>query len=242
MLVVMGSNALGYMMLEGAFSSLYQSGCMASSLRLSEHSLDNSSCKGMGCCQASISFPSNHFLILIEYSGSGDYLGYLHDNSTFNICRYAMLVEVKRFKFSTTYLTTPGTFENDAVNLPVVVDFTISNETCEYARQRMASYACVSIHSTCNNHNNGLGYSCKCFSGYQGNPYIHHGCQDIDECLDSSKCYGICTNTPGSFKCECPPDTHGNGSIPGDCYKNETKIHLSKTVIGSYHYAKFWLL
>ncbi|KAF7074398.1 hypothetical protein CFC21_079271 [Triticum aestivum] len=64
-----------------------------------------------------------------------------------------------------------------------------------------------------------VGYTCYCKQGYQGNPYIPDGCQDINECeLPEDYCPGgVCTNTIGSFDCGCPPGTHGNNSTPGGC-------------------------
>ncbi|KAJ1685239.1 hypothetical protein LUZ63_016629 [Rhynchospora breviuscula] len=184
----------------------------------------NGLCSGIGCCEATIPFQSKSYFIFFDLSDV--------PFATFTTCRYAVFTEVNRFKFSTSYITTPGSFEKDAFNLSVVLDWTISSETCKLAQRNMTSYACVSNHSTCIYYI-GLGYRCSCIHGYQGNPYLRHGCQDIDECLDSSKCYGICTNKPGSFKCDCPPGMHGNGSIPKNCYTNESNIRLwGKLVIG----------
>ncbi|KAJ3701163.1 hypothetical protein LUZ61_004868 [Rhynchospora tenuis] len=219
--MVIGSNAFAYIVLNRDRSG-YRAGCMA--LSLSEQIVVNGSCSGIGCCEATIPFQSQNYFMLFDDSG--------FPITSFNICRYAVLTEADRFKFSTSYLTTPGSFEKDAVNLSVVLDWTISSETCKLALRNMTSYACASSHSTCID-DSGLGYRCGCVHGYKGNPYILGGCQDIDECLNSSKCHGICVNTPGSFKCDCPRGTHGNGSIPGDCYKNGSKIQLwGKLLIG----------
>ena len=49
------------------------------------------------------------------------------------------------------------------------------------------------------------------------------GCSiaDIDECLDRKQypCHGVCTNTDGSFTCDCPTGTRGNASN-GECHKD----------------------
>ncbi|CAA2934431.1 wall-associated receptor kinase 5-like [Olea europaea subsp. europaea] len=51
----------------------------------------------------------------------------------------------------------------------------------------------------------GGGYRCICNQGYQGNPYLPKGCEDIDECLkpNHNGCHekGRCINTPGSYYC-----------------------------------------
>ncbi|KAK3005618.1 hypothetical protein RJ639_015895 [Escallonia herrerae] len=70
-------------------------------------------------------------------------------------------------------------------------------------------------------------YHCRCLSGYEGNPYLEGGCQDIDECkisipangtsCSSESCFntngyhnttlcsiGRCINTNGDYYCSCP--------------------------------------
>ncbi|CAN6250434.1 unnamed protein product [Urochloa humidicola] len=55
---------------------------------------------------------------------------------------------------------------------------------------------------------------CNCSQGYEGNPYITNGCQDVDECLqpDVYICHGTCINVPGTYKCSSKRSIR---SLPG---------------------------
>ncbi|KAL6654815.1 hypothetical protein ACP70R_008280 [Stipagrostis hirtigluma subsp. patula] len=90
------------------------------------------------------------------------------------------------------------------------VQWAVANLTCQEANQNMSGYACVSVNSTClgvNSTAGYIGYRCKCTSGFEGNPYILNGCQDIDECKTLG-CKGVCQNTMGGYHCsECPDKT-----------------------------------
>ncbi|CAD6254611.1 unnamed protein product [Miscanthus lutarioriparius] len=93
------------------------------------------------------------------------------------------------------------------------MQWVVANLSCAEAKHNTSGYACVSINSRCVEVNTSdgyyFGYRCKCTDGFQGNPYIQSGCQDIDECLQQDICKGrMCSNIEGSFKCiECPRKT-----------------------------------
>ncbi|KAL6899556.1 hypothetical protein ACP4OV_006214 [Aristida adscensionis] len=91
----------------------------------------------------------------------------------------------------------------------IIIKWVVANLTCEKARQRNATYACLSQNSYCLNVTRGtdhLGYRCKCSSGFEGNPYLENNCRDIDECSFPNKCNGtLCYNYHGGFNCtSCP--------------------------------------
>ncbi|CAL1390748.1 unnamed protein product [Linum trigynum] len=48
-------------------------------------------------------------------------------------------------------------------------------------------------------------FQCSCSNGFQGNPYLNEGCQDIDECEDShnpcAQQNKVCINLKGSYRC-----------------------------------------
>ncbi|XP_015635899.1 wall-associated receptor kinase 4 isoform X3 [Oryza sativa Japonica Group] len=91
------------------------------------------------------------------------------------------------------------------------VRWAVANLTCQEAKQNYSGYACVSINSTClgvNSTDGYIGYRCKCLPGFQGNPYVQNGCQDIDECNTPGICKGVCHNTIGNYYCtDCPYKT-----------------------------------
>uniref|UniRef100_A0A453PX37 EGF-like domain-containing protein n=1 Tax=Aegilops tauschii subsp. strangulata TaxID=200361 RepID=A0A453PX37_AEGTS len=71
-------------------------------------------------------------------------------------------------------------------------------------------------------------HNCRCAGGYQGNPYISHGCydlqfhdslRDINECdyPNIYPCYGNCRNTHGGYDCQCPPGFMGDVFTPNGC-------------------------
>ncbi|XP_020084294.1 putative wall-associated receptor kinase-like 16 [Ananas comosus] len=214
-----GCMTLAYLTVSDMVNS-YLSGCV--SMCRSMENLSNGSCTGIGCCQTAI--PQG-----IEYSRV-HFDKNFNSSTTYNFsrCSYAAVVEEHAFKFNTSYITTGKLYRS---KLPMVVDWAVRNKNCSEARQDMISYACVSDHSTCVDSANGPGYLCNCSEGFQGNPYLPHGCQDIDECAnkDRSPCSGDCHNTQGGYRCSCPRGTHGD-PYKGTCYSKLPPA--AKLVIG----------
>ncbi|CAL4992737.1 unnamed protein product [Urochloa decumbens] len=94
---------------------------------------------------------------------------------------------------------------------------------------------CKSNYSYCIDKNSPFrsGYACQCLRGYDGNPYIDGGCQDVDECTDPDNypCYGECTNTPGAYRCQCPRGFHGNSSVMHGCVKSSSGLSIAVGVV-----------
>ncbi|CAL9073631.1 unnamed protein product [Musa textilis] len=211
---VIGCDTLAYIGgLKGNGS--YRSGCVSACQN--EASLANgSSCSGIGCCQTSIPKDLTYYQVWFDSNFNSSSIW------NFSRCSYAVLLEANQFEFLTSYITTTQFWHNRNGTAPLVVDWAIGNETCEVAKRNRTSYACISEHSECLNSSNGPGYLCNCSSGYHGNPYVAHGCQDIDECSDKDRypCHGICQNLPGSHNCFCPVGTSGD-AVNGTCTQTQ---------------------
>ncbi|XP_066165747.1 wall-associated receptor kinase 4 isoform X2 [Oryza sativa Japonica Group] len=114
------------------------------------------------------------------------------------------------------------------------VRWAVANLTCQEAKQNYSGYACVSINSTClgvNSTDGYIGYRCKCLPGFQGNPYVQNGCQDIDECNTPGICKGVCHNTIGNYYCtDCPYKTQYD-TIEMKC----TSIRKQNILLGEFY-------
>ncbi|KAA8546332.1 hypothetical protein F0562_002929 [Nyssa sinensis] len=179
----------------------YGRGCI--SLCDSIDNVINGSCSGIGCCQRTI--PKGVTSVDISVGS--------YDNHTevwgFNPCSYAFIVEEATYNFSSIHLS-----DFPQRSVPVVLDWAIGYETCDQARKNLTTFACKD-HSRCYEFDNGPGYRCNCYEGYEGNPYLENGCQDIDECKISNSCNGTCRNIPGSYYCSCSEGYKGDGRIDG---------------------------
>ncbi|KVH94790.1 EGF-like calcium-binding [Cynara cardunculus var. scolymus] len=85
----------------------------------------------------------------------------------------------------------------------------IGNRSCKEATECKGNSSCKDAEIG--------GYHCICNKGYEGNPYLDPGCQDIDECKNKSNCYGNCINTQGSYNCTCWPGYTGDATTADGC-------------------------
>ncbi|KAL6661249.1 hypothetical protein ACP70R_000633 [Stipagrostis hirtigluma subsp. patula] len=221
-LVVVGCNSLAYVRSVNTGVE-YMTGCMATCPGAAR--LENGSCSGMGCCQAAIPRGINTYQVLFdERFNTSNITG-------FSPCSYAVLMEAAALEFRTTYVTAGDFMESTGGTVPLVLDWVVGKETCREAARNATAYMCVSSNSECVNSRNGPGYLCNCSAGYDGNPYVPHGCQDIDECMDQRypcSVPGTCINTPGGYICSCPDKTTGN-AYNGTCEveKSQLGVHMA---------------
>ncbi|XP_060171915.1 wall-associated receptor kinase-like 8 [Lycium barbarum] len=167
----------------------------------SSSSASSSYCTGSnGCCQSAFSKIPGRLNVSIQTMNT--------EKTTWasTNCTYLIIVE-KGFSESNFPQLLGKCKEDDYYVGRVAVDWVIGNVSCDKAIRRPKYYACRN-NSRCVDDTTrpAGGYRCTCSSGYQGNPYLPHGCHDIDECANpkGKRCPNNtrCVNTPGSFLCE----------------------------------------
>ncbi|CAL5028886.1 unnamed protein product [Urochloa decumbens] len=197
--------------------------------------LPRDKCCGMGCCRAPIAMGRSSYAVRLRWL----YPDHEHDAETpvsvfvaeKNWFRRSMVTMVSMGMAEITHTDwgDPSWFEIPQLRkegnqtAPVVLDWAVpwpprqpgpfrgGSWTCS---EDAAGGLCRSINSFCvdvtSSNSTRSGYVCKCQVGYEGNPYLRDGCQDIDECRIPENCYGRCTNTPGGYSCGCPRGTLGD--------------------------------
>ncbi|CAA7026033.1 unnamed protein product [Microthlaspi erraticum] len=155
----------------------------------------NSICDGYKCCQARIPMDRPQVIgINIDVTrGEG--------------CRVAFLTNKR---YSPMNVTEPEQFHSRGyavVELGWYFDTSDSRFRNPLGCRNMTRYRSYSSFDKCGceyNHFSGMRYrNCYCNLGYTGNPYIAHGCTDIDNCKEHNNCgERTCVNGPGMYSCE----------------------------------------
>ncbi|KAI3685987.1 hypothetical protein L1987_79656 [Smallanthus sonchifolius] len=156
-------------------------------------------------------------------------------NWSFNNCSYAFISQSDQYTFHKTDI-------DNMLNrsFPVVLEWSVDVGDCEHAQTNKTRYLCKE-NSVCIDSQYG-GYNCHCAPGYQGNPYLPNGCQDVNECEGAlNDCiYGTygCVNTNGSYNCFCPFGKSGDGREHGSgcSYLQAAKSHGNPLYIGANTY------
>ncbi|KAL5573813.1 hypothetical protein UlMin_023410 [Ulmus minor] len=158
------------------------------------------SCNGKNCCRTTILPNLKSFSI--EFDVENTYRG--------GSCMYAFLVDRDWFDGRSTKFS--DIREMEAV--PVVLEWSLYSWTVEEFREALnttrndpgwiysTSYCETDDISSVNNQSSKL--QCFCKPGFEGNPYVKKGCQDIDECEKSKNICGDfarCNNIPGGVIC-----------------------------------------
>ncbi|KAK9062597.1 hypothetical protein SSX86_019785 [Deinandra increscens subsp. villosa] len=198
-----------YALISDVYDEYFSGGCFA--LCREEGEVANGECSGIGCCQSSI--PKN----LTYYNVTLDSLNDHSNVISFNECGYGFLGEEGSFEFRGVSDLSANSSEfvsRIESTTPIVLDWVIKhNGSCiSKVNECQGDSLCYDVQGF-------DGYRCNCTKGYEGNPYLDQGCQDIDECKDHETfpCYGNCINTVGSYNCTCPPGYFGHANISDGC-------------------------
>ncbi|KAL5570852.1 hypothetical protein UlMin_020449 [Ulmus minor] len=159
------------------------------------------SCNGMNCCQTTI--PPNLKLFSTEFDdnrnrGEGCMYAFLVDRDWLD-GRLRKFADILRLQME---------------DVPVVLEWSLyswpTEEFREVLKTRRNDTRWVNSTSYCEIHNVSSIYNqsrklrCFCKRGFEGNPYVKNGCQDINECEKYKNICGdfaTCRNIPGGVTC-----------------------------------------
>uniref|UniRef100_A0ACD6A8J6 Uncharacterized protein n=1 Tax=Avena sativa TaxID=4498 RepID=A0ACD6A8J6_AVESA len=186
-----------------------------------------SACTG-GCCEAPLESHATTLTWEVHFLRGDNNMAW-----TSNPCSYGMLVEKASYNYSISDIYNRTLLDRLPRGVPFVLDFAIALAAAgKDSRGTPPSscptgglpphpdYACVSDNSYCADatYNSWPAYVCKCYDGYDGNPYVPNGCQDIDECKlpQVYNCSTKCKNTAGGYDCPCKFGMKGDAKA-GTC-------------------------
>ncbi|PUZ49239.1 hypothetical protein GQ55_7G310400 [Panicum hallii var. hallii] len=215
--VAMGCNLLASLVIDSDASdsvSRYVSVCAA--LCSGDSEVRDTSCSGVGCCQTPIALGLPSYMVqlselAVESSGFGAFgVGlralFIADQEWFS--RKGALLQLDYFGDQQRTI--------DTEVIPTVLEWWLDSNRDRDVFGRGPdgnSSRCLSLNS------NFIVYGdrwarCNCSNGFEGNPYIANGCQDIDECQhpDLYPCHGTCINLPGAYRCSSKKNI---SSLPG---------------------------
>ncbi|XP_065866503.1 wall-associated receptor kinase-like 8 [Euphorbia lathyris] len=149
-------------------------------------------CSGNICCQTSIP----HFLQVFKPRFDDD------DQKQDESCKLAFISDKKWLGSNVTSTSSiVGKWKYVPMSLDWKIDASLSNIGINKKTTRVGDIRYYNGYNFPYPNNTRL----LCRQGYAGNPYLFHGCKDVDECMNPkirSLCSGTCVNTLGSYTCQ----------------------------------------
>ncbi|CAH9105270.1 unnamed protein product [Cuscuta epithymum] len=133
------------------------------------------SCEGTnGCCQYTIPKGSK-FYNLVGLRSPSNHTQVWSGNP----CGYAFIGEAGKFKFRGFDDLKDRDFVRRVMeSVPIVLNWGIGNLSCNVAN-KSDGYACKENSQCVDVDDESGGYRCACNAGYEGNPYLSHGCKGV---------------------------------------------------------------
>ncbi|TVU02091.1 hypothetical protein EJB05_52457, partial [Eragrostis curvula] len=188
-------------------------------------------CSGVGCCTSRFYSGNTLSIQLMSMSSGGNHTRswsmVVVDTGWWSKEQNVMALQKAAASRASSQSVARGVRRSlPGIEVRTIVDWVFSNSSC--ARDRNSSNnGCLSDNSQCRDSNSTTlsGYNCVCQKGYQGNPYMRQGCQDVDECANPGQysCFGQCINLVGSYNCTCPHGTSGDPRRPNGCASTSTR-------------------
>ncbi|XP_044335733.1 wall-associated receptor kinase 2-like [Triticum aestivum] len=215
--VAMGCNLLANLV---AHDTLYSASdrigvCAALCVSLSAlpppRDASSASCSGVGCCQTPVARGLSSYTIQLNDLAQRPAAAAA---SPLLVHAVAFIADQRWFRgqqdaLKKNFLDDPRKLVDSTV-VPTVLEWSLHVD----ADQDMFLYdpgvsqwkRCISVNSVVVDAVNGNAFDrtrCNCSRGYEGNPYIADGCQDINECLRPKvyPCNGTCINMQGTYGC-----------------------------------------
>ncbi|KAJ0520873.1 putative protein kinase RLK-Pelle-WAK family [Helianthus annuus] len=223
---VLGCDGSAWLTTSATNRSSTYTGCMVFCSKPEE--VVGGECSGNGCCQSPIPQDIKYYTTRINSLLNSSEIS----SRSFAPCTYAFVGDIDKLNFKGAVDLKDTNFKDridDSV--PLVLDWAIGNLNCAQANGTK-NFACQSNSTCVDSEREAGGYRCACKQGYQGNPYLSPGCQDINECGDVKQfpCYGDCINTEGNYTCTCKKGYFGDATIKDNCQRRRNSfnpLHLS---------------
>nr|XP_009793166.1 PREDICTED: wall-associated receptor kinase 2-like isoform X2 [Nicotiana sylvestris]XP_016468639.1 PREDICTED: wall-associated receptor kinase 2-like isoform X2 [Nicotiana tabacum] len=224
--IVIGCDIYAYV--KDAESGEFVSGCASFCNTNNFAVAATSSCTGNnGCCQSAISWMPKNVIVSIQTMNT------MKAAWAFNNCSFCLMGSSgHNSKYISEILSSNSS--NCAKELvgfgETTLEWVMGNMSCAQA-MGSREYGCGN-NSDCVN--SSYGYRCRCSNGYQGNPYLSNGCQDINECASPNGGHcphnTRCFNTPGSFYCK--PNNGRRTLVLQLCYGISSAVILIVLIAG----------